>query len=379
MRIVVVIPTYNEAKNIGLMIDALREEFKKIPHHDFTVLVVDGNSPDGTDVVVKDKMEELTKANSPLKVDLLVEKKKAGLGAAYITGFKYAMERLKADVLIEMDADFQHDPKDVARLISRIDDGYDYVIGSRFMEGGSIPKEWALYRKLCSHGGNIFSKIVLGIRNVTDFTSGFKASRVEGFVDTIDLNAVSSTGFAYKIDLLFKMFKVGARIKEIPITFGVRDRGDSKMERNNLIVSLKVVVLLRIQDSKSFFKFLAVGLAGLFVDGGLFNLLRVVVASSSTSALASGFFGILTTFVLNNYWSFGDRPLEGATDKVKYFVFYLASSLIPILVRSKLIHLANLYFGDTLIISNGAFLVGLTFGTIWNYAVYSRIIWRKKS
>jgi dolichol-phosphate mannosyltransferase len=156
-------------------------------------------------------------------VHLLTEKEKAGLGAAYAYGFKYAMAEINPEVLVEMDADFQHDPKDVTRLVREISHGYDYVIGSRFTRGGSIPKEWGIYRKFWSVGGNLFSKVVLGIFNVNDFTTGFKASRVRGFVDKLDLDNILSKGFAYKIDLLFKMHKLGAKIKEIPIKFGLRD------------------------------------------------------------------------------------------------------------------------------------------------------------
>ncbi len=126
------------------------------------ILVVEGNSPDGTAQVVKDKASQFS------FVHLLMEEKKAGLGAAYVYGFRYAMRELKADVVVEMDADFQHDPKELPSLIKEIDNGYDYVIGSRFVKGGSIPKDWGLKRKLFSVLGNLTSKIILGIRGVND-------------------------------------------------------------------------------------------------------------------------------------------------------------------------------------------------------------------
>ena len=166
------------------------------------------------------------------------------------------MQNLQPDIICEMDADFQHDPKDLPRLTKEIYNGYDYAIGSRFTKGGKIPKEWALRRKFLSVGGNLFSKFVLGIFSVNDFTSGFKASRVKGFADSIDLDHILSGGFAYKMDLLFKMHKKGAKIKEVPIEFGIRDRGDSKMEKNNALDSLRVVLTLRYNENKNFFKFL---------------------------------------------------------------------------------------------------------------------------
>lgn len=378
MKIVIVIPTYNEAENIKKLIPVLAEEFKLIPNHTIEVLVVDGNSPDNT----KDIVAELSKTYTFVK--LLLEKQKNGLGAAYVYGFRYAMNTLAADVLVEMDADFQHDPKDVKRLIQKIDEGYDYVIGSRFTRGGSIPQEWEFYRKFLSIGGNIFSKFVLGIFNVNDFTSGFKASRVKGFVDSIDLDNILSKGFAYKIDLLFKMHKAKAKITEIPIAFGVRDRGLSKMENNNMLDSMRVVIMLRLKSNKNFFKFLVTGSLGFLVDTLLFNALRLFNVSlfyfsvSKSSSLISGFFALLTTYLLNNFWSFRDRKHTKKRKMALNYVGYSFSSYIPIIFRSYLINHAVTAFGDTFIVSNIAFLIGIMIGLVWNFTVYSKIIWKKK-
>lgn len=372
MKIVIVIPTYNEAENIGRLVEALSQEFKKDLSNAYHILVVEGNSPDKTADVVKEKQSKYD------FVHLLMETKKAGLGAAYVFGFKYAMKELNPDVLMEMDADFQHDPKDVVRMVAEISKGYDYVIGSRFTKGGSIPKEWQFHRKAMSVGGNLFSKIVLGIFNVNDFTSGFKASRVKGFVEKMDLDNILSGGFAYKIDLLFKMHRLKAKIKEIPIKFGLRDRGDSKMEKNNFVDSLRVVLSLRFNEKKSFFKFCIVGFIGLAVDTGFFNLFRVYFFSSNTSALLSGLVAMTATFILNNYWSFKENKLEGTSKKITSLLVYIISSSIPIFVRSKIVLLATDKFGDTFLVSNIAFFIGIVFGLVWNFTVYSKLIWKDK-
>src|SRR3972149_1197342 len=371
MKVILIIPTYNEALNIGRLLDSLNEVFKKRPDFDFHVLIVDANSPDGTANIVRQKMDSYD------FIHLFVEEKKAGLGAAYMTGFKYALENLSPDILVEMDADFQHDPGDLVQLVNEIKNGNDCVIGSRFTKGGSIPKDWALYRKLLSYGGNLFTKVVLGIYEVNDFTSGFKASQVKNFVDKIDLNSVQSEGFAYKIDLLFKMYKLGAKIKEVPITFGLRDRGDSKMERNNFIDSLRVVLSIRFNENSNFFKFVAVGFIGLFVDSGLFNILRLTPLGSSLATPISGSIALMTTYILNNYWSFSDRKIESPNKKLIGFMIYVISSIIPILVRSKLVFIVTSTFGDTFLVSNTAFFIGIVFGLVWNFLVYSKIIWRK--
>jgi dolichol-phosphate mannosyltransferase len=371
MNIVIVIPTYNEADNVSKMIYALESEFKAVPYHTWQILIVDDSSPDGTAQIV------LAKAKEFPNVHLLLRKEKKGLGVAYANGFKYAMQNLNADVLVEMDADFQHEPKDVVRLVAELDNGYDYAIGSRFVKGGSIPKDWAVYRKLLSVGGNIFSKIVLGIFNVTDFTSGFKASRVKGFVDHMDLDAILSGGFAYKIDLLYRMHLLGAKIKEVPIKFGLRDKGDSKMQKNNAVDSLRVVLTLRLNHNKRFFRFLAVGVIGLVVDEGLFNLLRLTLLDSRYATLVSGFTAMTATYLLNNFWSFKDTKLKGFTQRVLSVLAYYGSSYVPIIFRSFLISAAVSHFGDTFLISNVAQFIGIIIGLIWNFTVYSKLIWRK--
>lgn len=370
MNVVVVIPTYNEAENIKKLIPALNDQFSKSTEFNWKVLIVDGNSPDNTAKIAT----ELSLQYPFVRV--IKEVEKGGLGKAYIYGFKHAINELSADVVVEMDADFQHNPNDLIPLVTELKNGFDYVIGSRFIKGGSIPADWAFYRKLLSYGGSIFSKIVLGIYSVNDFTSGFKASRVKGFVDKLDLDNALSSGFAYKIDLLYKMHKAGAKIKEVPITFGLRDRGDSKMENGNFLDSLKVVLKIRAMEHKNFVKFIIVGFSGLFVDTVLFNLLWIGMRSGY-AALISGLIAMLTTFTLNNIWSFRDRKILGISKKTQSFALYVGSSLVPVLIRSQLVHFATDRFGETFIVSNIAFFIGIIFGLVWNFTVYSRIIWKK--
>lgn len=373
MKVIIVIPTYNESENIGRLVDELEKNFKTQPQHEYHILVVEGNSPDGTAEIVKKKSQE-----KPF-LHLLMEEKKAGLGAAYTFGFKYAMKTFDPDVIVEMDADFQHDPKDVLRLVDAIQEGNDYAIGSRYVKGGGIPGEWGIHRKIQSLGGSWFSKIVLGIFSINDFTSGFKASRVKGFVDKIDLDGVLSAGFAYKLDLLFKMHKLGAKIKEVPIIFGLRDRGDSKMEKNNIIDSMRVVITLRINDSKTFIKFCIVGFAGLVVDMSVFNIFMHTLSTPKISSFLAGIFGMLTTFTLNNFWSFGDRKLSGTTRTLSSIVVYFGSSYIPIIFRSFIVGYAISHISDSLLVANIAFFIGIIIGLIWNFTVYSKIIWRNKN
>ncbi len=373
MRAVIVIPTYNERENIVRLLPILNSILTKEYAGDFAILVVDGNSPDGT----ADAVKELSKSIS--SVHLLVEPEKRGLGMAYMSGFKHAMTNLGADILVEMDADFQHDPKDVPRLLQAIENGADYAIGSRFVKGGSIPKEWSFKRKFLSIGGNYVSKLILGIFSVNDFTSGFKASRVRGFVDKLDLDHILSKGFAYKIDLLYRMHKLGARIVEVPIAFGLRDRGDSKMESNNMVDSLRVVVLLRLRDFSSFIKFAVVGFTGFLTDTILFVVLSLVLSDPSWASLISGFTAMNVTFLLNNIWSFKEHKLHSFKHILKKLPPYYVISYIPIAFRSAvLIPLTVMVYGFDRTKIQLAFLLGIFLGMIWNYILYSKIIWRSK-
>src|SRR3989344_5967286 len=175
------------------------------------------------------------------------------------------MSAMKADAVIELDADFQHDPKDVKRLIEAADSGADHVIGSRYVKGGSIPKEWGIHRKLMSFFGSLFARVVLFMFGVHDMTSGLKLSKTE-FLKKVDLDHLYSKYYAYKIQITYELSKLGAGIKEIPIIFYERKEGTSKISRKDLIDSFLVVVKLRIRDSKRFIKFGIVGFVGYSVN-----------------------------------------------------------------------------------------------------------------
>ncbi len=239
-RIVIVMPTYNEADNIGKMADALfKEVFPKIKGHEMFLLVVDGHSPDGTWKIVTERSKKYP------NLVLLDEGKKGGLGQAYINGFDYALKNLHAAAVMEMDADFQHDPNDIPRFLREFDEGFDYIIGSRYIPGGAIPGEWTLDRKFLSIVGNLIYKFGLLMFDIHDFTTGYRLARVKGFLDSIDYPRVfTRSSYTYKTRLLYEMKKRGAKVKEIPIKFALRSVGDSKMTTNNIVDSLKIIAVI---------------------------------------------------------------------------------------------------------------------------------------
>ena len=238
MKIVVVIPTFKEKENIGSLIDSLQKELERIPYES-SILVVDDNSPDGTGRVVQKLMEEN-------KNVYLTSGKKKGLGEAYIRGFKYALKDLRGDIIVQMDGDFSHKPKDVPRLIAEIDKGFDFVIGSRYTRGGKIPENWNLFRSANSRWGNRFARYIAGIDNVKDCTAGFRAIKAE-VLREIDLESLKVRGYSFQMNLLFKAYMMGAKIKEIPVEFVERKFGHTKLGPSDILEFMVNSFKLRVQ------------------------------------------------------------------------------------------------------------------------------------
>lgn len=232
----VVLPTYNERENLPL----IAAELLALPVKDLRILVVDDNSPDGTGEVA----DELA-ALHPDRVFVLHRTEKAGLGPAYIAGFKHALG-LGAEYIIQIDADFSHQPKYIPEMIAKLEQGYDLVIASRFMRGGGVDENWSLYRKLLSWFANrVYVRLVLGIP-VADATAGYRLWRRQTLIG-LDLNRVRSNGYVFQVEMTYVACRLGFRVAEIPIYFPDRKRGQSKMDlRIQLEAALRVwQVLLR--------------------------------------------------------------------------------------------------------------------------------------
>lgn len=216
----VVIPTYNEKENIVSLINDIF--LLKIP--DLKIIVVDDNSPDKTAEAVA--QIQTTYPN----LYLVKRNSKLGLGSAYIAGFKKALA-LKADLIIEMDADFSHDPKDLPRLISACENGADLAIGSRKISGGKIIG-WNFKRHLMSNGAMLLSRLLLRLKT-KDITAGFRCFKRQVF-DKININNIKSNGYAFQEELLYRTEKSGFTIKEIPVTFKDRESGQSKLGKKEI-------------------------------------------------------------------------------------------------------------------------------------------------
>jgi dolichol-phosphate mannosyltransferase len=229
VRVTVCLPTYNERENLEPMVRALGEQ-------GVSVLVIDDSSPDGTGELADRLAAELE------NVDVLHRKTKEGLGPAYLAGFHHALAG-GAELILEMDADFSHDPHDVPRLIESAG-GADIVLGSRYVEGGSI-RNWGRLRRFVSAGGSGYARRVLGVQ-VHDLTGGFKCFRRE-VLETIDLDAITSRGYAFQIETTYRALRAGFRVVEIPIAFIDRERGGSKMSHGIVLEAIWRVPMLRLR------------------------------------------------------------------------------------------------------------------------------------
>lgn len=232
MKALVVVPTYNERENIGELIPLILETDER-----FDVLVVDDASPDGTGEIA----DQL--ARTVPRVHVIHREGKLGLGSAYRTGFRYALER-DYDLVFEMDADFSHDPGSLPEFLRAIED-VDLVIGSRYVNGVTVVN-WPMGRLLLSYMANRYTRLITGLP-LSDSTAGFKCFR-RRVLEAIDLDRVRSDGYSFQIEMNFKTWKKGFRIREIPIVFSDRRVGISKMSRPIIREAALMVWRLRFQD-----------------------------------------------------------------------------------------------------------------------------------
>jgi dolichol-phosphate mannosyltransferase len=227
-RIMVVVPTYNEADNLPTMVgELLALELPQVE-----ILIVDDNSPDGTGEIADDLVKR-----HPDRMHVMHRAGKLGLGTAYVTGFTYALER-GADLVVQMDADFSHSPGYILRLVEAIED-YDIVVGSRYVSGGSLDERWSWWRYALSWWANsVYTRLILGLK-VKDATAGFKCWR-RATLEGIGLDRVRSNGYVFQVEMAYLTEKLGYRFFEIPIHFEDRRIGHSKMT-----VPIKIEAALR--------------------------------------------------------------------------------------------------------------------------------------
>lgn len=232
MKTLIIIPTYNELENLPRLLPVVLSKDSTI-----NILIVDDNSPDGTASFVEDEMK---KDN---RIHIIKRPSKQGLGTAYIAGFKFALQN-QFDLIFEMDADFSHDPNEIPKFLEEIKKS-DVVLGSRYITGVNVIN-WPMRRLLLSWFANFYTRVITGM-SVHDATGGFKCFRKE-VLQAIDLDKVTSNGYAFQIEMTFKAWKKGFRIKEIPIIFMDRVKGKSKMSKKIVREAVTMVWKLRLKS-----------------------------------------------------------------------------------------------------------------------------------
>lgn len=237
-KILVIIPTYNELENVNLIVSAVRT---KVPQVD--ILIADDNSPDGTGR----RADEISAVDA--KVHVLHRDQKSGLGAAYLAGFTWAKNR-NYDAVVEMDADGSHRAEDLIKILSALIDA-DVVLGSRWVSGGQVVN-WPLHRKILSQGGNIYTRLWLGIP-IKDATGGFRAYRMAA-LEKMGLTNVQSQGYCFQVDMAWRAVQAGLKVVEVPITFIERQIGESKMSGDIVKEALAKVTIWGLQKRFGLFK-----------------------------------------------------------------------------------------------------------------------------
>lgn len=369
-KVVIVMAAWNEAENIKRMIDTLFDEvFPKIKA-EMHLLVADNYSKDGMTQLVEREMKKRK------NLHIVQQGPKKGLGNAYVTGFKYAVSKLGADAVMEMDADGQHPPRFVKPMVDAYLNGAEYVIGSRYIPGGSIPKEWQFFRRFVSYFGNLFARIVLTKFSIHDMTTGFRLTKVEGVLDKIDLdNLMEKERFAYKIDLLYQSIKNSKKTVEVPLEFRPRTTDKSKFNIKEMVASYKTVIILGIKDKAKFIKFGTVGFVGYLINAiglsifGKTTLPEWMIWTFSTEL------AIISNFILNNIWTFKSDKITGFDKLIGKFLQFNGTSVGALAIQAIFGSIGVSIFGI------GARQVLLPFIIVflvlpYNYFMYNVVIWK---
>lgn len=372
MKVVVIIPTYNERDNIIVLLTALEAACKTVTRHSISYLIVDDTSPDGTHDVV-------TKYQKIHKNVFIISGKKEGLGKALLRGMTYAVEHLNADIILQIDADLSHDPKIAPQLIRALDDGVTFAVGSRYIPGGGIPDNWGVIRKIYSIVGNAVVRFGLGHFQVRDWTGGYRAY-IRKFYDENHNEMTSYNGYVFQIAFLHKAIHHGAIVKEIPFHFSDRLYGHSKIAPAEYIFNIyKYIFIARFQElmTGSFGKFLVVGGTGFILNAVILIVLHTVNWPATWANLAGAAVAIFSNFNLNNIWTFKNQKISGIGQYLgKLLQFYATSAFGVIVIQTGMIWIGVRLFGDRQYFV--FFLLGTAILLIWNYVIYSKVIWKMK-
>lgn len=373
MKIVHIIPTYNEKENIGRMIETLEQLGKKYPNYQTEILVVDDCSPDGTATIVKEHRKKFSNVH-------LITKKKEGLGRALILGYEYAIKKLKADIVIPNDADFQWDPWDFPKLVKKIQEGFDVVVASRHVPGGRVVG-WNWFRKLNHEISNsLLARFVAGVYEVADHAGNFKAIRVRGVLEKVPLSKMKNVGFSFQLHILYELSKVGAKFTEVPVIFKEREYGSSKIGFNryylrDILEYIRSSFLIRFDRSASFLKYCIVGVVGFIVQAFISKFLIGLTINPGLAVSIGAEGAIISNFTLNNIWTFKHKKITRLQNITHKFIQFNMVSLGAIIIQGLIVWIGTYMLGA----SSWFFLMvgAIVFFVIpYSFFMYNRFIWK---
>jgi len=365
LKACLVLPTYNEAENIESVTKAIFATQSDIYTHQLYVVIVDDNSPDGTQEIVKQQMKQFSRL-------YLVTGNKVGLGDAYKRGISFAVKKLNPDLLLQMDADGQHDAKLIPEFINLANNDFDLVIGSRFVPGGKTP-DFSIWRKFLSIAGNFLIRHLGKASNVQDCTSGFRCIKTN-LVLKCDLGNLSTKGYSFQSSLVCELIRNGAKPIEVPIIFKDRVAGQSKLSLQDQIEFLVNLTKITYRYSEDFIRYCLVGLVGTLVNVGVYLLLnRYFLIPLQAASLVAIEASIVSNFFLNNYWTFKTRPKKLSMLR-RLVNFHIAAGISGLLFYYLFFLLLTSVLGIHDVIS---ILLATTAGTISNYTINSLWTWRK--
>lgn len=373
LRTIIIIPTYNERENVGRLIEHLEDRiFPKINNQfDMHILVVDDSSPDGTADIVKKIQKKYD------NVHLLLNKQKSGLGGAYLKGMIHAVDNLSADIMFEMDADFSHDPKVIPQFLQKINQGYDLVLGSRYIPGGSIPNDWGWHRKLMSKLGNLTIRIVITKFDIYDWTTGYRAIKKALFQSLRDeMKRAEFSGYTWQIGFLHKTVRKGFKVAEVPIQFVDRTFGQSKLGFEYIKNTLAYIIGIRFRELERIFKFGIVGFIGFLINYSAMEIFVNAFGMQPYFATALGAeLAIISNFTLNNIWTFKESKFTSFKQILPKFAVFNMTSLGAIVIQFLVEWIGVKLAGESLY--RLYFFIALAIVIVYNYTMYTKIIWKK--
>ena len=361
-NVILILPTYNEKDNVETLIGAIEGVFQKLTKYKLTILVVDDYSPDGTAKTV----ENLSKKYKNI---ILISKEKEGLGAAYIFGMRYALKHLQPDIFIQMDADWQHNPLLLPEFLRAFERGADFVIGSRYIRGGSIPGNWGVHRKIYSIIGNSVVRVGLGVVLPHDWTSGYRLIKKE-VVEKIAGGLEKYSGYTFQVASLHRIKMAGYKVAEVPQQFADRVHGRSKIAPFDYIKNL----LLYILNNSTFLKYLVIGVIGFSVQTIIAKVL-VQFINPGIAVVIGSFFAICANFLGNNLWTFSHKRISGLAKLSQKFIHFLGTSIGAVIIQGVVVGVGVWLWGRS------AWFLLMIFAIVflvipYNYFVYNKFIWK---